>query len=115
MPAFESPNILIFLFDSLSAIDIDYAVLPTMVRLREESVVFTSAYTPNPQSSPARASLFTGLDPCVHGLWANGVTLPDTEKTFAEVLFHAGYSNYCLLYTSPSPRDLSTSRMPSSA
>ena len=25
-----------------------------------------------------------------------------------------GY-NYCLLYTSPSPRDLSTSRMPSSA
>ena len=25
------------------------------------------------------------------------------------------YSNICLLYTSPSPRDLSTSRMPSSA
>ena len=26
-----------------------------------------------------------------------------------------GYSRVCLLYTSPSPRDLSTSRMPSSA
>ena len=26
-----------------------------------------------------------------------------------------GYGNDCLLYTSPSPRDLSTSRMPSSA
>ena len=26
-----------------------------------------------------------------------------------------GYCNTCLLYTSPSPRDLSTSRMPSSA
>ena len=25
------------------------------------------------------------------------------------------FLNYCLLYTSPSPRDLSTSRMPSSA
>ena len=25
------------------------------------------------------------------------------------------YNNVCLLYTSPSPRDLSTSRMPSSA
>ena len=25
------------------------------------------------------------------------------------------HSHYCLLYTSPSPRDLSTSRMPSSA
>ena len=27
----------------------------------------------------------------------------------------AGPANTCLLYTSPSPRDLSTSRMPSSA
>ena len=27
----------------------------------------------------------------------------------------AGYSKDCLLYTSPSPRDVSTSRMPSSA
>ena len=26
-----------------------------------------------------------------------------------------GFNNICLLYTSPSPRDLSTSRMPSSA
>ena len=32
-------------------------------------------------------------------------------------LLHAviGYSNCCLLYTSPSPRDISGSRMPSSA
>ena len=29
-------------------------------------------------------------------------------------IFHC-YLNPCLLYTSPSPRDLSTSRMPSSA
>ena len=28
---------------------------------------------------------------------------------------YSGYFNACLLYTSPSPRDLSTSRMPSSA
>ena len=27
----------------------------------------------------------------------------------------AGFAGSCLLYTSPSPRDLSTSRMPSSA
>ena len=27
----------------------------------------------------------------------------------------AAMGSYCLLYTSPSPRDLSTSRMPSSA
>ena len=33
----------------------------------------------------------------------------------SEVLVNGGYLYDCLLYTSPSPRDLSTSRMPSSA
>ena len=31
------------------------------------------------------------------------------------VVVHLIHSLFCLLYTSPSPRDLSTSRMPSSA
>ena len=31
------------------------------------------------------------------------------------VAFMCNQANICLLYTSPSPRDLSTSRMPSSA
>ena len=34
---------------------------------------------------------------------------------FHTLFFPAMLSNACLLYTSPSPRDLSTSRMPSSA
>ena len=33
----------------------------------------------------------------------------------AQILLQANHNIYCLLYTSPSPRDLSTSRMPSSA
>ena len=37
---------------------------------------------------------------------------PEARRLFVEVT--ALYQN-CLLYTSPSPRDLSTSRMPSSA
>ena len=39
-----------------------------------------------------------------HGLIGLNVTIPFKEEVFN-----------CLLYTSPSPRDLSTSRMPSSA
>ena len=40
----------------------------------------------------------------------------DAEITDAEGMFLLpGLINTCLLYTSPSPRDLSTSRMPSSA
>ena len=38
------------------------------------------------------------------------VLLPDTGERYLSTLLYA-----CLLYTSPSPRDLSTSRMPSSA
>ena len=40
------------------------------------------------------------------------------EKDFNEVIKNMDvdlFVNSCLLYTSPSPRDLSTSRMPSSA
>ena len=36
-------------------------------------------------------------------------------KLLNEILFSMKLSRDCLLYTSPSPRDLSTSRMPSSA
>ena len=43
----------------------------------------------------------------------------DVSETFDEQMgdskLHGDALNNCLLYTSPSPRDLSTSRMPSSA
>ena len=41
----------------------------------------------------------------------------DKTNTKIQVKEHSGYEpfTFCLLYTSPSPRDLSTSRMPSSA
>ena len=40
------------------------------------------------------------------------------QRVLPEWIDYNGHMNvayYCLLYTSPSPRDLSTSRMPSSA
>ena len=47
-------------------------------------------------------------NPCVPGSIPGGTT--DKERVTKVTLF-----SFCLLYTSPSPRDLSTSRMPSSA
>ena len=41
--------------------------------------------------------------------------LSPVDRVLQIVGDHASQSTYCLLYTSPSPRDLSTSRMPSSA
>ena len=40
-------------------------------------------------------------------------TLKENDEILLSIMEH--HSNICLLYTSPSPRDLSTSRMPSSA
>ena len=39
----------------------------------------------------------------------------DGVKELRNIIKHAELYKHCLLYTSPSPRDLSTSRMPSSA
>ena len=59
------------------------------------------------------------MESCTAGLIASTIT--DTEG--ASAIFPGGYVTYlnetkvfiCLLYTSPSPRDPKTSRMPSSA
>ena len=98
MPVSYRPNILLILFESLSTFDCglseDLTVMPALSELSRDSVLFTNTYTPCPESSPARASLFTGLDPCVHGLWTNGVRLPPRERTFPELLAQAGYTNW---------------------
>jgi len=44
-----------------------------------------------------------------------GLGIHDINNVQAMMLFNIGDAEICLLYTSPSPRDLSTSRMPSSA
>ena len=52
----------------------------------------------------------------IHGLIVYFIT-GSSLIAFLEALIHfyIDYLKCCLLYTSPSPRDLSTSRMPSSA
>ena len=42
-------------------------------------------------------------------------TSPEEQTGVTRGVIAVGADNTCLLYTSPSPRDLSTSRMPSSA
>ncbi|MDE0303544.1 MAG: sulfatase-like hydrolase/transferase [Albidovulum sp.] len=98
VPVSYRPNILLTLFDSLSAVDSGLpgpsTGTPALSGLAQVSASFTSTYAPCPESSPARASLFTGLDPCVHGLWTNGVKLPPSERTFPEILAQAGYATW---------------------
>jgi len=92
------PNILLCVFDSLSAFGSNppqsLPATPTLNKLQQQSVVFSAAYATCPESSPARASLFTGLDPAVHGVWSNGVALPMHEQTFPQILTQAGYTSW---------------------
>ena len=44
--------------------------------------------------------------------WGENLSTNNPKIT---LIYASAYGNTCLLYTSPSPRDLSTSRMPSSA
>ena len=51
-----------------------------------------------------------------YGNASGGVVIINTFSNLADkYMVEAGYGSYCLLYTSPSPRDWMVSRMPSSA
>lgn len=86
------PNILLVIFDSLCDRGIDAA--PSLTALRNESLSFTNAHAPSPESGPARASLFTGLDMAAHGVWTDGVPLPDHEVTLPERFASTGYHTW---------------------
>ena len=53
--------------------------------------------------------------PKVHRFVAEAIVLCEPREVFVRTDDDRDHAHTCLLYTSPSPRDLSTSRMPSSA
>jgi arylsulfatase A-like enzyme len=68
---------------------------PNLDRMASHGVLFRSAFAAQPVCAPARASIFTGQYPCRHGVWHNGIKLPEDSATLAKSLRQAGYSaNY---------------------
>ena len=92
----QRPNVLLIVFDSLSERDLasQADALPNLTELRSQCVSFSNAYAPSPESGPARASLFTGLDVATHGVWTDGVALPGHEVTLPERFVGAGYQTW---------------------
>ena len=90
LSAQTQPNVVILLADDLGYKDVGCyggpVKTPAIDKLAMDGVRFTDFYSGCAVCSPSRATLLTGR-----------------------------HHISCLLYTSPSPRDLSTSRMPSSA
>ena len=89
-------NVLAVVFDSLSACDLNHHLdrLPTFRALMGDSHNFTNAYASCPEGSPARASLFTGLDMAAHGVWTDGVGLPKHNTLLPQMFGMQGYQSW---------------------
>ena len=64
---------------------------PNIDRIAASGVRLSRSYCNNPVCMPSRASLHTGRYPRAHGSWANGVSLPEGERTLADALGGTDY------------------------
>lgn len=68
------------------------AATPNMDRLAQRGVVFGNAWSPAPLTTPAHATILTGLTPARHGVRLNGAqALPETIPTLATELQSQGW------------------------
>jgi arylsulfatase A-like enzyme len=102
-------------YDSLGCTGNPHALTPNIDALACQGTLFTRHVTTNPVCQPSRASLLTGLYPCAHGVWDNGIILNRYEyaryrgmgreaghkgrfeqpDTLADICAKAGYDTAC--------------------
>jgi len=90
------PNVLLIMtdtqrLDDMGAYGNPIIKTPHLDALARGGAMFTGCHTQYPACMPARATIFTGRYPMAHGVWSNGVPLPETETTLADVFAAAGY------------------------
>lgn len=80
--------------DHMSLHGYERSTTPALEALSRSSVVFEQALTQWPKTTPAFASLFTGLYPHDHGVMrvTGGPRLPDHHRTLAEILTQHDYA-----------------------
>ncbi len=93
----KRPNVLFICtdqqrYDALGCYGNSHIQTPTIDQLAREGVLFEQCYVQSPVCAPSRASLATGQYPSVHGLWANGVALPEHRAIFSRTLADSGYT-----------------------
>jgi arylsulfatase len=96
MTSAKRPNILLICtdqqrYDSLGCYGNHVVQTPTIDRLAAAGVVFEQCYVQSPVCAPSRASLVTGQYVHNHGVWANGVSLPNHATNVSNDLAAAGY------------------------
>lgn len=86
----SGPVVVVFTIDTVRVDRFDLATTPALDTLAAAGRRFTQATTPLTRTTPALASLHTGLDPRGHGSWEVGA--PMTGTTLAEVYHQHGYT-----------------------
>ena len=102
----RGPSIVLVTLDTLrrdhvGAYGSDRGLTPHLDALAREGMVYDLAYTTMPTTSPAHASLMTGLEPFQHGVRLNGVGLSPSlrSRVLAERLRGAGYATGAFVTT----------------
>ena len=63
---------------------------PHIDSIAREGIKFSNFYCTNPICMPNRSTIFTGQFPSVHGVTTNGRNLPQSTKTFVDILLDSG-------------------------
>ncbi|WP_276270844.1 sulfatase-like hydrolase/transferase [Haloarcula litorea] len=90
------PNVLVVLtdqqrWDTVGAYGNPMELTPTVDGMADEGTLFEQAISPQPLCAPARASIQTGQYATEHGVWKNGIELPDVDHLLGRQFADAGY------------------------
>lgn len=106
----ERPNVLLVTLDTtradrLGAYGYAAAATPAFDAIAQSGVLFERAWTVTPLTTPAHASLMTGLLPPAHGVRNNGRFRLNAEaRTLAEAFAEAGYGTGAFVAAFPVSR-----------
>jgi len=92
----DRPNVLLICtdqqrFDALAAAGNQEISTPNLDRLAARGAMFENCYVQSTVCAPSRASLMTGQYVHNHGLYANGVGMPENARLLPEAVEQAGY------------------------
>lgn len=78
-------------YDTLGCNGGTLARTPVIDAVAAAGVRYERAHPQSVVCMPSRSTMITGQHPSTHGVWMNGVALPETAPSVAEVLQAAGY------------------------
>ena len=96
-PPAGAPNVLLIVIDTLRADRLTPQTTPALARFAQDAVRCTHAESPRAKTTPAVASLLTGLYPHDHGARDLTTRLPGDVPTLAEAFAGAGWTTAAIV------------------